>query len=67
MKRRALERHLNACGARKVREGSEHTVWGVGDDDPVRIASVPRHKEIAPGTARSICKKLGVPVPRSVT
>jgi len=66
VKRRALERHLNACGARRVREGSEHTVWGLGDE-PVRIASVPRHSEIAPGTARSICKKLGVPVPRSVT
>jgi DNA-directed RNA polymerase subunit K/omega len=54
-----LERHLAAHGARQLREGAKHSVWiAEGASRPV---TVPRHREIPTGTARAICKQLGVP------
>lgn len=60
MKRRDLERHLVNHGARLLREGAKHTFWGL---DAERSTAVPRHREIAFGLARKICKDLGIPPP----
>ena len=63
MKRRELERHLRSHGAELVREGARHSVWMIGAPDSERIAAVPRHNEIRPGTVRAICRDLEIPVP----
>jgi predicted RNA binding protein YcfA (HicA-like mRNA interferase family) len=59
VKRKAFERWLRSQGARLDRNGSRHDIWVHG----TAKSSVPRHKEIQPGTARAICKQLGVPDP----
>lgn len=61
MKRRDLERHLTAHGARKVGEGGKHTKWRSADGS--RATAVPRHTEIGPGLSRAICRQLGIPAP----
>jgi mRNA interferase HicA len=63
VKRRELERHLRLHGAELVREGSRHSVWMIGGPDSERIAAVPRHNEIRPGTVRAICRDLEIPTP----
>jgi len=62
MKRAALLAHLSTQGCRLEREGGSHSIWlnpATGE-----IQSVPRHNEIKKFTARSICRKLEVPVPK---
>jgi hypothetical protein len=58
LKRRDLERHLRAHGARLLREGANHSVWGF---DAERSTAVPRHREISFLLAMKICSDLGVP------
>ena len=61
MKRRDLIRHLEAHGARLLREGAKHAVYvnlATG-----RVTTVPRHGEINDHLARKICQDLGLPVP----
>lgn len=61
MKRRDLIRHLEAHGARLLREGSKHAVYvnpAMG-----RTTTVPRHGEINDHLARKICRDLEVPAP----
>ena len=58
MKRRDLERHLREHGAELLREGGNHSFWGI---DAERSTAVPRHSEIAFGLARKICKDLDIP------
>lgn len=57
IKRRDLERHLRSHGCRKLRDGGKHTVW----QGPNGKATVPRHRELPRLTARSVCRRLGVP------
>ncbi len=64
MKRREFERHLRSSGAELLREGARHSVWAIGGADSERIAAVPRHTEIKPGTVRAICTDLEIPPPR---
>ena len=61
MNRRVLERHLRDWGGQFLRHGTRHDLW----INPAsrKQASVPRHKEIKIGTARNICRQLGVPEP----
>jgi predicted RNA binding protein YcfA (HicA-like mRNA interferase family) len=61
VKRRDLERHLTAHGARKVAEGGKHTKWRSADG--IRATAVPRHREIGPGLVRAICAQLDIPIP----
>ncbi len=61
MKRRDLEKHLRRHGCDIHHAGKEHDMW-INLTTLVQDA-VPRHKEIKTGTARSICKQLGVPQP----
>jgi mRNA interferase HicA len=63
VKRRDLERHLRAHGCQLVDEGARHTKWAGAAG---QRSAVPRHREIAPGLARAICKQLGVPTPPNV-
>ncbi|MGI8412303.1 MAG: type II toxin-antitoxin system HicA family toxin [Solirubrobacteraceae bacterium] len=60
MKRRDLERHLRANGCRLVGEGANHAKWRGPNGAP---SAVPRHSEIASGTARAICRQLGIDPP----
>lgn len=60
MKRRDLERHLRDNGARLLREGANHSYWGL---DAQRSTAIPRHREIGYGLALKICKDLGIPPP----
>ena len=62
MKRRELVRHLEAGGCRFLREGSNHTIY-TNPASGVREA-IPRHPEIKRHLARSICRRLGVEVPK---
>jgi mRNA interferase HicA len=61
MKRAALLAHLNAHGCVLAREGGSHSIW----KNPFsgEIQAVPRHREVKKFTARSICRKLGIPEP----
>ncbi len=61
MKRRDLERHLEAHGCREV-GGTKHAKWrGPGNE----VSALPRHKEIGSGLVRAICKQLGVSAPKN--
>jgi predicted RNA binding protein YcfA (HicA-like mRNA interferase family) len=54
-----LQRHLRRHGASLLREGAKHTVWiSPAAERPV---TVPRHRQIPRGTARAICRQLGIP------
>jgi mRNA interferase HicA len=62
VKRRALLRHLDRHGCVIVREGRRHTIM----QNPANGAEsqIPRHREIKTGTAKGICKDLGVEAPQ---
>jgi hypothetical protein len=61
MNRRALERHLRVHGCILHHHGGNHDVW-INQFTSAR-ASVPRHRGVRRGTARTICRQLGVPFP----
>ena len=66
MKLRDLERHLRAHDAELLRQGARHSVWAIGGHESERIAAVPRHREIKPGTVRAICNDLDIPPPTNI-
>jgi hypothetical protein len=47
-----------------AREGGNHSIYRNPANG--RCTSVPRHREIKPTTARTICDQLGIPRPESV-
>ena len=55
--RRKLLKALQDRGCRFQREGGRHTIMLSGSGKTVEV---PRHKEIKPGTARSIAKQAGI-------
>jgi mRNA interferase HicA len=61
MNRRYLLTHLIRDGCVIVREGKKHTI--VKNPANGAETQVPRHREIKTGTARGICKDLGVEPP----
>ncbi|MBI2898166.1 MAG: type II toxin-antitoxin system HicA family toxin [Deltaproteobacteria bacterium] len=61
MRRDDLERHLRRGGCSFVRHGAGHDIWR--NAAGTKQASVPRHRTIADGTVRAICRQLGVPPP----
>ncbi len=63
MKRQALEEHLRRHGCIFNKHGKKHDHW----INPITLAQapIPRHDEIKFGTARNICRDLGVPDPPS--
>ena len=62
MKRRELVRRLEAGGCQWLREGASHTIY-TNPATGIREA-IPRHQEIKKHLARSICRRLGVEVPK---
>ncbi|MBI2893962.1 MAG: type II toxin-antitoxin system HicA family toxin [Deltaproteobacteria bacterium] len=61
MNRRALEKHLRACGCFLHHRGGKHDVWvnpATGAHSPV-----PRHSTIKKGTVRAICRGLSIEDP----
>jgi predicted RNA binding protein YcfA (HicA-like mRNA interferase family) len=60
IKRKAFERHLREHGAEFERHGAKHDVWRGPTGE---TSTVPRHREIADGTARAICDQLELPRP----
>ncbi|MBA3374894.1 MAG: addiction module toxin, HicA family [Actinobacteria bacterium] len=63
MKRRDLERHLRNHGARRLREGGNHTS---GASTPSVRPQCPHHREIDFRLARKICADLEIPPPSEV-
>jgi len=61
MKLADLERHLRSQSCVPYRERGSHSVWL--NPQRRKIASVPRHREIKPGTVRAICQQLEIPQP----
>jgi mRNA interferase HicA len=61
VKKRDLERHLQAHGCQMLREGANHEMW----ENPATSerSVVPRHREIKTPTARGICRQLSIPAP----
>lgn len=62
MKRRDLIRHLEDHGCQLLREGANHTIYSRPETG--HKEAVPRHAEVKKHLARSICRNLGVPVPK---
>jgi len=60
MKRRDLEKHLREHGCEPYDSSGPHETWVNPANG--RQTVVPRHKEIATGAGRSICKQLENPV-----
>ena len=56
MKRKDLIKRLERNGWKKVREGSNHTVYAKGGE----MEAVPRHTEIAENLAKAIIKRRGL-------
>jgi hypothetical protein len=63
VKRRALERWMRRHQAMFHHHGSSHDVWWTASETSIQFASVPRHREIKPNTARAICDQLRIPRP----
>jgi predicted RNA binding protein YcfA (HicA-like mRNA interferase family) len=61
LKKRDLERHLNAHGCQLVRQATNHELWE--NVESGERTTVPRHREIKTPTARGICRQLSVPIP----
>jgi predicted RNA binding protein YcfA (HicA-like mRNA interferase family) len=61
VKRRDLLRHIEANGARFLREGGNHTIFF----NPAnrKVSAIPRHREIFEQLVTKICKDLGIPKP----
>lgn len=59
MKRRDLEKHLREHGCEFHEHGARHDIWL--HPSKQKQASIPRHTEIKQGTAKAICRELGVP------
>ena len=61
MKRIDLIRHLEAHGARLLREGGNHSVYV----NPAvnKVTTVPRHREVNDFLARRICRALEIREP----
>lgn len=60
MDRRRLEKHLKDHGCILHHHGGKHDVWL----NPKNLAQspVPRHRVLKRGTAKSICRILGIPL-----
>lgn len=61
MNRRQFERHLRGHGCQLHHHGGNHDVW----INPANLAQapVPRHTHLKRGTARGVCRILGIPRP----
>ena len=61
MKRRDIIRHIEKQGCEFLREGGNHTVYV--NRKEMKVATVPRHREIDQKLSYKICKDLGISKP----
>ena len=57
---RIVKRKLEAAGFRETATEGSHVKFVKRTDDGVRTAIVPRHRELAVGTLRSILNQAGI-------
>ena len=57
---REVARKLRAAGFAEVSQRGSHVKFARATDEGVRIAIVPRHREVAVGTLRSIVRQSGL-------
>ncbi|MCY3896671.1 MAG: type II toxin-antitoxin system HicA family toxin [Chloroflexi bacterium] len=57
---REVARKLRAAGFTEVSQRGSHVKFALDTEDGVRIAIVPRHREVAVGTLRSIVRQAGL-------
>jgi predicted RNA binding protein YcfA (HicA-like mRNA interferase family) len=57
---REVQRRLEAAGFRPVSRRGSHIKFAKTTDQGVRTAIVPEHREVAPGTLRSILRQAGL-------
>ena len=62
MKREALLAHPRSQGCEPVREGGSPSIWR--NPATGEIQAVPRHKEVKRFTTKSVCRRLGIEVPK---
>jgi predicted RNA binding protein YcfA (HicA-like mRNA interferase family) len=56
---REIKRKLEAAGFSEVGQTGSHVKFAKTTDDGTRTATVPKHKEVAAGTLRSILRQAG--------
>jgi predicted RNA binding protein YcfA (HicA-like mRNA interferase family) len=54
VKQREVERFLESCGWRLLREKGPHNVWG--SPDGTQVLAIPRHGKVSPGVVRQVIK-----------
>ena len=57
---REVKRKLEAAGFQEGRQQGSHVKFVKTTPAGIRTAVVPRHREVAPGTLRSICRQAGL-------
>lgn len=57
---REVKRRLEAIGFREASQKGSHVKFVKHTDEGVRTAIVPRHREVAVGTLRSILRQAGI-------
>ena len=57
---REIERRLEASGFTKVGQKGSHVKFARQSDEGTRTTIVPRHREVAVGTLRSILRQAGI-------
>ncbi|MBI3407267.1 MAG: type II toxin-antitoxin system HicA family toxin [Planctomycetes bacterium] len=64
MNRRALEKHLRFHGCFLHHHGGKHDIW----INPLTLgrSPIPRHTKLKRGTAKGICRRLGIPLPQGL-
>ena len=57
---REVKRKLEAAGFEEVSQKGSHVKFAKQTEQGLRTASVPKHKEVAVGTIRSILRQAGI-------
>ncbi|MGH9971439.1 MAG: type II toxin-antitoxin system HicA family toxin [Pyrinomonadaceae bacterium] len=57
---REVKRRLEAAGFVEVGQTGSHIKFAKTTDAAIRTATVPKHREVAPGTLRSILRQAGI-------
>lgn len=57
---REVKRKLEAAGFIEVSQSGSHVKFARATDEGVRTATVPKHREVAAGTLRSILRQAGL-------
>ena len=57
---RQVRRKLEAAGFTEVGQKGSHVKFARSTEEGVRTVIVPRHREVAPGTLKSILRQAGI-------